>query len=61
MNTAPQEPRNASCEMSQVEVARILGCSKANVFKIEQRALRKLRRALEERGYKASDFIDVSE
>lgn len=48
-------------EMSQSEVARILGCSRANIFNIEQRALRKLRRGLEARGYKASDFLDVSE
>ncbi len=64
MNTAlqeQQEPRAGGYEMSQVEVARALGCSKANIFKIEQRGLRKLRRGLEARGYKASDFLDVSE
>jgi len=45
-------------EMSQEEVAVELGVSRAMVGKIERKALRKCRAALEKLGYRAEDFLD---
>lgn len=46
-------------EMTQQEVADRLGMKRPNVSDYEKRALEKLREALEKRGIKASDFLEV--
>jgi DNA-directed RNA polymerase specialized sigma subunit len=45
--------------MTQQEVADRLGLSRPNVNHYEKQALEKLRAALEKRGIKASDVLDV--
>ena len=44
-------------DMTQQEVADALGTTRAAVADIEKRALRKLKRELEKRGYKMEDFF----
>jgi DNA-directed RNA polymerase sigma subunit (sigma70/sigma32) len=46
-------------EMTQKEVGEVLGMDRSNVSDCERRALEKLRVALEKRGIKASDFLEV--
>lgn len=46
-------------EMTQEEVGKVLGIKRSNVSDYEKRALEKLRVALEKRGIKASDFLEV--
>jgi DNA-directed RNA polymerase specialized sigma subunit len=46
-------------EMTQQEVADRLGMHRSNVNQYERQALEKLRIALEKRGIKASDVLDV--
>jgi DNA-directed RNA polymerase specialized sigma subunit len=46
-------------EMTQEEVGERLGMKRSNVSDCERRALEKLREALEKRGIKASDFLEV--
>ena len=48
---------NKMYAMTQQEVADSLGMSRPNLGSIEARALVKLKKELEKRGYKASDFI----
>lgn len=48
---------NQTYAMTQQEVADQLGMSRPNLGSIEARALVKLKKELEKRGYKASDFI----
>lgn len=45
--------------MTQKEVSDVLGISRANVNHYEKRALEKFKQALEKRGIKASDVLDV--
>ena len=44
--------------MTHQEIADILGVSRAAISDMEQKALRKLRKALEKNGYKWEDFFD---
>lgn len=48
---------NRMYAMTQQEVADKLGMSRPNLGSIEARALVKLRKELEKRGYKMEDFI----
>lgn len=48
---------NRDMTMNQREVAERLGVSRALVQKIEERALKKIRRLLAERGIKSDDFL----
>jgi DNA-directed RNA polymerase specialized sigma24 family protein len=48
---------NRIYEMTQQEAADRLGMSRPNLGSIEARALVKLRKELEKRGYKMEDFI----
>ena len=52
-------PTTEHFEMTQQEVADRLGMKRPNVSDYEKRALEKLREALEKRGIKASDFLEV--
>ena len=45
--------------MTQKEVSDVLGMSRPNVNHYEKRALEKFKKALEKRGIKASDLLDV--
>jgi DNA-binding XRE family transcriptional regulator len=46
-------------EMTQQEVANHLGMNRTTVNYVERMALEKLRIALEKRGIKASDVLDI--
>jgi len=46
-------------EMTQQEVADHLGINRTTVSHVERAALEKLKEALEKRGIKASDVLDV--
>ena len=48
-----------SFPMTQQEVADILGVSRSMVNQYEKQALLKIRKALEKRGIKASDYLEV--
>lgn len=43
--------------MTQQEVAEVLGISRAAVAELEKKALRKLRNALRDKGYTLKDFF----
>ena len=43
--------------MTRVEIAQSLGISRSLVEQIERKALRKLRKILEQRGYRFDDFL----
>jgi DNA-directed RNA polymerase sigma subunit (sigma70/sigma32) len=47
--------------MTHQEIADQFGISRAAVSDMEQKALRKLRKALEKNGYKWEDFFDGTE
>ena len=49
--------RPIQADMTQQEVADALGTTRAAVADIEKRALRKLKRELEKRGYSLDDFF----
>ena len=49
--------RPIQADMTQQEVADALGTTRAAVADIEKRALRKLKRELEKRGYTLEDFF----
>ena len=53
--------RDLGFHMSQREVAEHLGVTPQAIYETERRALKKLRKALIERGYSASDFFDEAE
>ena len=53
--------RNTGYYMSQREVAEVLGVTPQAIYETERRALRKVREALEARGYAAADFFDDAE
>ena len=44
--------------MTHQEIADVFGVSRAAISDMEQKALRKLRKALEKRGYKWEDFFE---
>ena len=46
-------------DMTQQEVADSLGMNRSTVNYYEKQALEKLKKALEERGFKASDFLGM--
>lgn len=50
--------RPPQADMTQQEVADILGVTRAAVADVEKKALRKLRAALKERGFTLKDFFE---
>ena len=60
MNTEPRT-RETGFAMTLDEIALHMGISRRMVQKLEQKAMRKLRKALKERGARASDFYDTQE
>ena len=50
--------RDLGYHMSQREVAEHLGVTPQEIYETKRRALRKLRRALEERGIRGADVFD---
>lgn len=44
-------------EMTQQEIADALGMNRSTINYYERQALEKLKKVLEERGFKASDFL----
>lgn len=47
--------------MSQQEIAEVMGMSRPMLGSIERRAYEKFKKALEEKGYKIEDLLEVSE
>jgi DNA-binding XRE family transcriptional regulator len=46
-------------EMKQEEVAEALGVNRTTLNYYEREALKKFKKALEEKGYKANDFLEM--
>lgn len=53
----PKKDRPIQTDMTQQEVADAMGITRAAVQDIEKRALRKLKVALQKRGYTLQDFF----
>lgn len=45
--------------MTHADIAQIFGVSRSKIQYIERNAMQKVREALEKRGYKPSDFLEV--